>query len=97
MKVVYPVCCGIDVHKSFLIATIITTNITTKSGKLMPHYQKKRFSTFNNQILALKDWLLSNNCYNVCMGNIGKYWVPVSNLLEDVIHVTITNPNGFVQ
>lgn len=88
MKVVYPVCCGIDVHKSFLIATIITT----KSGELMPHYQKKRFSTFNNQILALKDWLLSNNCYDVCMESTGKYWVPVSNLLEDVIHVTIANP-----
>ena len=26
MQVVYPVCCGIDVHKTFLIATIIKTN-----------------------------------------------------------------------
>lgn len=37
MKVVYPVCCGIDVHKRFLIATIITT----KAGELTPHYQRK--------------------------------------------------------
>lgn len=88
MNVVYPVCCGIDVHKRFLIATIITT----KAGELTPHYQKKRFSTFNNQILALKDWLLDCNCYDVCMESTGKYWVPVSNLLEDVIHVTIANP-----
>lgn len=88
MKVVYPVCCGIDVHKRFLIATVITT----KAGELTPHYQKKRFSTFNNQILALKDWLLECNCYDVCMESTGKYWVPVSNLLEDVIHVTIANP-----
>jgi transposase len=88
MKVVYPVCCGIDVHKRFLIATIITT----KAGELTPHYQKKRFSTFNNQILALKDWLLECHCYDVCMESTGKYWVPVSNLLEDVIHVTIANP-----
>lgn len=88
MKVVYPVCCGIDVHKSFLIATVITT----KAGELTPHYQKKRFSTFNNQILALKNWLLECNCYDVCMESTGKYWVPVSNLLEDVITVTIANP-----
>ena len=88
MKVVYPVCCGIDVHKSFLIATIITT----KAGELTPHYQKKRFSTFNNQILALKDWLLECKCYDVCMESTGKYWVPVSNLLEGVINVTIANP-----
>ncbi|GMA08348.1 IS110 family transposase [Tetragenococcus halophilus subsp. flandriensis] len=88
MRIVYPVCCGIDVHKSFLVATIITT----KSSGLTPHYQKKRFSTFNNQILALKDWLLENHCYDVCMESTGKYWVPVSNLLEDVIDVTIANP-----
>ena len=25
MKVVYPICCGVDVHKSFLVGTIITT------------------------------------------------------------------------
>ncbi|WP_202067984.1 IS110 family transposase [Enterococcus sp. BWB1-3] len=88
MKVVYPVCCGIDVHKSFLIATVITT----KAGELTPHYQKKRFSTFNNQILALKNWLLECTCYDVCMESTGKYWVPVSNLLEDVMNVTIANP-----
>ncbi|WP_066193284.1 hypothetical protein [Gracilibacillus timonensis] len=57
MKVVYPVCFGIDVHKRFLIATVITT----KSAELTPHYQKKRFSTFNNQILELKSWLLECN------------------------------------
>lgn len=88
MKVVYPVCCGIDVHKRFLIATIITT----KAGELTPHYQRKRFSTFNNQILALKNWLLEHNCYDVCMESTGKYWVPVSNLLEGEINVTIANP-----
>lgn len=88
MKVVYPVCCGIDVHKRFLIATIITT----KDGELTPHYERKRFSTFNNQILALKDWLLEHNCYDVCMESTGKYWVPVSNLLEGELNVTIANP-----
>lgn len=88
MKVVYPVCCGIDVHKRFLIATIITT----KDNELTPHYQRKRFSTFNNQILALKNWLIENNCYDVCMESTGKYWVPVSNLLEGELNVTIANP-----
>ena len=88
MKIDYPVCCGIDVHKSFLIATVVTTI----SGELTPHYQKKRFSTFNNQILALKQWLLDCNCYDVCMESTGKYWIPVFNLLEDVMNVTIANP-----
>lgn len=73
MKVVYPICCGVDVHKSFLIATIITTN---------PHgidasYQMKRYSTFNKSIIEFKRWLLENNFYHVCMESTGKYWIPV--------------------
>lgn len=87
MKVVYQTCCGVDVHKSFLVATIIKTT----SG-LQPSYQKKRFSTFNNSILEFKQWLLNNSCRDVCMESTGKYWVPVFNLLEDEINVTIANP-----
>ena len=87
MKVVYQTCCGVDVHKSFLVATIIKTT----SG-VQPSYQKKRFSTFNNSILEFKKWLLDNSCRDVCMESTGKYWVPVFNLLEDEINVTIANP-----
>jgi transposase len=86
MKIVYPICCGIDVHKTFLVATIITSNGIT------PHYSKKRFSTFNNSILQFKQWLIDNNCFDVCMESTGKYWVPVHNLLEDTIRITIANP-----
>ena len=87
MKVVYQTCCGVDVHKSFLVATIIKTT----SG-VQPSYQKKRFSTFNNSILAFKKWLLDNSCRDVCMESTGKYWIPVFNLLEDELNVTIANP-----
>ena len=86
MKVVYPICCGVDVHKTFFVATIITTE------GIQPKYQKRRFSTFNNQILAFKAWLLENNCRDVCMESTGKYYVPVYNLLEDSINVTVANP-----
>ena len=88
MKVVYPICCGVDVHKSFLIGTIITT-----TGGVEPHYQKKRFSTYNNDLHRFCNWLLSNNCKNVCMESTGKYWVPVFNILEERgIATTIANP-----
>lgn len=88
MKVEYPVCCGVDVHKSFLVGTIITT-----TDKVEPHYQKKRFSTYNVDIRAFKDWLLANGCLDVCMESTGKYWVPVFNILEEHgIRVTIANP-----
>ena len=87
MKVTYQTCCGVDVHKSFLVATIIKTT----SG-VQPSYQKKRFSTFNNSILEFKKWLLDNSCRDVCMESTGKYWLPVFNLLEDELNVTIANP-----
>ena len=87
MKVVYQTCCGVDVHKTFLVATIIKT---TKG--VQPSYQKKRFSTFNSDIRHFKNWLLENDCLHVCMESTGKYWVPVFNLLEDKINVTIANP-----
>jgi transposase len=87
MKVTYQTCCSVDVHKSFLVATIIIT-----FGGVEPDYQKKRFSTFNNSILEFKQWLFDNECRYVSMESTGKYWVPVFNLLEDEINVTIANP-----
>lgn len=86
MKVVYPICCGVDVHKKFLVATLITTQ------GIVPSYKKKRFSTFNNSILTFKQWLIDNNCFDVCMESTGKYYVPIYNLLEDSIRVTVANP-----
>ena len=87
MKVVYQICCGVDVHKKFLVATIITT---TKC--VQPHYQKKRFSTFNTELTRFVEWLKENNCADVCMESTGKYWVPVYNILEmHGIRTTIAN------
>ncbi len=86
MKVVYPICCGVDVHKTFLVATIIT------SQGITPRYSKKRFSTFNNSILQFKQWLIDNDCFDVCMESTGKYYVPIFNLLEDAIRITVANP-----
>lgn len=89
MKVVFPSCCGVDVHKTFVVATIITT----QKDSLQPHYQKKRFSTFNSDLNRFADWLLEHDCLDVCMESTGKYWVPVFNILEKRgIRVVIANP-----
>ena len=89
MKVVLPTCCGVDVHKSFLVATIIKT----PKDSLQPSYQKKRFSTFNSDLNQFADWLHEKDCLDVCMESTGKYWVPVFNILEKRgIRVVIANP-----
>ena len=86
MKLTYPICCGVDVHKTFLVATVIS------SDGIIPHYHQKRFSTFYNGLVAFKQWLLDYNCKDVCMESTGKYWVPVWNVLEGDIHVCLANP-----
>ncbi len=86
MKLTYPICCGVDVHKTFLVATVIS------SDGIIPHYHQKRFSTFYSGLVAFKQWLLDYNCKDVCMESTGKYWVPVWNVLEGDFHVCIANP-----
>jgi transposase len=87
LKIVYPICCGIDVHKKFVVATIGTTN---QSG--VTNYQTKQFSTFTEDLESLSNWLKSNNCINVCMESTGKYWIPVFNVLENYCNVVVANP-----
>lgn len=87
LKVVHPICCGVDVHKKFIQATIVTTG---KDG--VPVYQYGRFSTFNEDLEKFKAWLAENNCNEVCMESTGKYWIPVFNILEDNVHITLANP-----
>jgi transposase len=87
LKIVYPICCGIDVHKKFVIATIATTN-----DKNVTSYQTRRFNTFKNDLIALNNWLVENKCKDVCMESTGKYWIPVFNVLEDFCTITLANP-----
>ena len=87
MEVIYPKACGVDVHKSFIVAVICdSTSIT-------PKYFRKRFSTFNNDLIRFRNWLIENDCSNVCMESTGKYYVPVYNALEGFIsNVVVANP-----
>ena len=87
MEVIYPKACGVDVHKSFIVAVICD------STSVKPKYLRKRFSTFNNSLIEFRNWLLANDCQNVCMESTGKYYVPVYNALEGHIsNVVVANP-----
>lgn len=86
-KIVHRICCGIDVHKKFVVATI---GLTNKAGTT--DYKTKQFSTFTKDLLLLKDWLNLHDCKNVCMESTGKYWIPVFNILEADCSVFVANP-----
>lgn len=87
LKIVYPICCGMDVHKSFVVACIATTN-----DHGVTNYKSKRFSTFTGDLRRCADWLSANNCKDVCMESTGKYWIPIYNILEHTCNIVLAHP-----
>ena len=87
VEIVYPTCCGIDVHKNFLVACIAKTDEHVHTNHLM-----RRFSTNTGDLRKLADWLATHNCKDVCMESTGKYWIPVFNILEKTCNVCLTHP-----
>ena len=87
LKIVYPICCGMDVHKSFIVACIASTN-----DKGVTTYKSKRFSTFTNDLRFCAKWLAENNCKDVCMESTGKYWIPIYNILESSCNIVLAHP-----
>lgn len=87
LKIVYQICCGIDVHKTFVVACIASTNSNGVTS-----YKSHRFSTYTKGLKELLEWLLVNNCKDVCMESTGKYWIPVFNILEVSCNIVLAHP-----
>ena len=87
LKIIYPICCGMDVHKNFLVACIAITD-----DKGVTTYKSKRFSTYSCSLRECRDWLLKYNCKDVCMESTGKYWIPIYNILESDCNIVLAHP-----
>ena len=87
MKIVHQICCGMDIHKNIIVATIATTD-----SKGITTYEQATFSTMNRDVIELRDWLISRNCRLACMESTGKYWIPIWNILESEIKLTLAHP-----
>ena len=90
LKIVYKICCGIDVHKTFVVACIASTASTDSKG--VTTYEHHRFSTYTKGLKDLLQWLLKHNCKDVCMESTGKYWIPVYNVLENDCTIVLAHP-----
>ncbi len=53
--------CGADIHKKFIMATILSRDGTKIRG---------RFGMTLDEILRFKNWVISNNCEAVASGTI---------------------------
>ena len=52
LKILYKICCGIDLHKTFVVACIASTN-----NKGITTYKRHRFSTYTKGLRELSQWL----------------------------------------
>lgn len=86
MEVMYPRCCGLDVHKKTVVACLLVTEPAQPVRKAV-----RTFPTMSADLLALADWLQDQGCTHVAMESTGVYWRPIYNLLEDAFTVLVVN------
>jgi transposase len=86
MRIVYKNVAGLDVHKKIIVAAIIVLH---SDGQW--HQEKRNFGAMTADLLALSDWLLTQDITHVAMESTGEYWKPVFNILENNFEVFVVN------
>jgi len=78
----YNVCCGADIHKKFLVATVLLLDGTKLT---------KRFSMDLRSLFEFRDWVNANGCEAVAVESTGSYWVPIYRVLEGHVELIVAN------
>jgi transposase len=86
MQILYERCCGLDVHKDTVVACVM---LSETHGKVKR--EVRTFATTTAGLVALSDWLSSQQIPVVAMESTGVYWRPVFNILESLCDVILTN------
>ena len=85
MEILYPRCCGVDVHKASLTACIL---IHGPNGK---ERHVRRFGTMTRDVMELANWLTEHGVQKLAMESTGVYWKPIWNLLEGRFDLMLVN------
>ncbi len=86
MQVVYPHCCGLDIHKASVVACLL---VTPPAGPVRK--ETRTFTTMTEDLLRLADWLSAEQVTHVAMESTGIYWRPIWNLLEEQFTLLLVN------
>lgn len=86
MKVLYPSCGGLDVHKELVVACVLICHEDGQAEK-----EIRRFSTLTADLLQMRDWLQIKGCTHLAMESTGIYWRPVFALLEGAFEILVVN------
>lgn len=92
ISVVNPICCGMDVHKGFVSACLMSSDDQGQEQVVI-----RTFSTFTDELQNLRDWLIEQECPIVSMESTGVYWQPVHNVLEEAVRVVLVNARHYHQ
>ena len=86
MQPILKSCCGLDVHKSMVMACIAHGPLDKP-----PKFEIKKFSTMTNDLRKLSEWMKEYGVIAVAMESTGIYWKPIFNILEDDFDIVLTN------
>ncbi len=62
VAIVNPICCGLDVHKESITACMLYNDGNGKEHSIL-----QEFTTFTDDLMQLRDWLLTYDCPVVAM------------------------------
>lgn len=76
---------GLDVHKESVTVCVMTTE-----GRRVAK-TRNRFTTFHDDLVAMREWLLEMGVTHVAMEATGEYWKPVYEVLEGFVELVVAN------
>ena len=85
MEVLHPCCAGMDVHKDEVVVCV------RRAGGESVHREVRSFGTTTGALLALSDWLASQEVTHVAMEATGVYWKPVWHVLAAAFELVLAN------
>lgn len=74
--------CGIDVHKKFLVATVLDRRGEKRTEKIQNSLE---------HLLQLREWILAEQCEVVAFESTGEYWIPLYDVLEGSVETIVAN------
>lgn len=85
MQVMYGRCAGLDVHKKTVVACVVVT-VGQEVRK-----ETRTFGTTTPDLLALLDWLRSQEVTHLAMESTGSFWMPIYHVLEGHLEMLVVN------
>ena len=88
MQILYPHCCGLDVHKKSITGCCLWFDAEGKRQE-----EIRKFGTYTTELRRLAVWLRQHEVKQVVMEVTGSYWRPIWNVLEgEGFEQTLANP-----